>query len=56
MEFIRARLKYSNCLTINKVGRSGGLILLWTEDISSSVSSYSSSHINAMVSDYDGNI
>lgn len=56
MEFVRVRLKYCNCLTINKMGRSGGLALLWSKDINISVFSYSVNHIDVMVHDYFRNI
>lgn len=56
MEFVWIRLKYRNCLTINKVGRNSGLTLLWFEDVSLSISSYSFSHIDAMIHDASGKL
>lgn len=56
MEFVRVRLKYRNCLTVDKIGRGSGLALLWFEDISLFISFYSSSHIDAMVQDGFGNL
>lgn len=51
MEHVIVRLNFKNCMTFSKVGHSGGLALLWSDDINHSITSYSSNHINAMVND-----
>lgn len=56
MELMRVRLRYKNCLTVSKMGRSGSLALLWPDDINISISSYSSSHIDALITDNIGKI
>ncbi|XP_035551721.1 uncharacterized protein LOC118349890 [Juglans regia] len=49
MEFYRVRFKFNCCLTVDAVGRSGGLALLWKQDVPLSILSYSASHIDAML-------
>lgn len=56
MEFVKVHLRYHNCLTVMKGGRSGGLTCLWSEDLILSNSSYSSSHIDALIHDNGGKI
>lgn len=52
----RVRLSFFCCLTVDKIWRSGGFALLWSDDINVSIFSYSSSHIDAMVIDNSGQI
>jgi hypothetical protein len=34
---------------VDSVGRSGGLVLLWKEDVNLNIQNYSRRHINALV-------
>lgn len=46
MEEVRVRLGFSNCFTVECRGKSGGLCLLWSEEIKVSVKSYTFHHID----------
>lgn len=48
IERISVRLGFNGCLAVDKVGKGGGLALLWSDDIDLSVSSYSHRRINAL--------
>jgi exonuclease III len=50
MDFLRIKLKFNYIFVIDSVGRSGGLILLWKNDINIEIQNYSRRHINAIVS------
>lgn len=39
----------TNYLTVDASGHSGGLALLWKEDIKLTILSYSSSHVDAVI-------
>ncbi|XVE53746.1 hypothetical protein DITRI_Ditri03aG0027500 [Diplodiscus trichospermus] len=54
MEFLRARWKFKNCLADDAVGRSGSLALLWSDDVSLAIQSFSKNHIDAGVLNDDG--
>lgn len=45
LEALRVSLNFSNCLTVDCVGRSGDLAVLWNNKISCSVLSYCNNHI-----------
>ncbi|GKV43150.1 hypothetical protein SLEP1_g50482, partial [Rubroshorea leprosula] len=49
MDKVRRRLGFSHCFTVDKVGRSGGLAMLWKHDIQLSLFSYSRNHIDMQV-------
>lgn len=51
MESCKYCLGFVNCISIDCVGRSGGIALLWKEDINLSVISLSKFHIYALISD-----
>ncbi|KAG6666594.1 hypothetical protein CIPAW_01G042200 [Carya illinoinensis] len=51
MEKLKYRLRYENCLAINSEERSGGLALLWRNDVSLDIKNYSKSHIHASIQD-----
>lgn len=40
---------YSNCLGVGCEGRSGGLAILWKEDLDFKIPQYSSHHINGVI-------
>lgn len=40
---------YSNCLGVNYEGRSGGLVILWKEDLDFKIPQYSSHHIHGVI-------
>jgi hypothetical protein len=49
MEFIRIKLRFKFCFTVPSLGRSGGLALLWTDDVQLTILNYSINHIDAQV-------
>lgn len=49
MERIRLRLGMDSCLSIDAIGRSGGLALLWKSDINLTIKSYSKNHIDSEI-------
>jgi exonuclease III len=50
MDFLRIKLKFDYIFVVNSVGRSGGLIILWKDDIKIDIQNYSRRHINAIIS------
>ena len=48
-ERLRVFLGFEGCFTVEPVGRSGGLVLLWNLELIVSVGSYSRFHINARI-------
>ncbi|XVE72066.1 hypothetical protein DITRI_Ditri11bG0008900 [Diplodiscus trichospermus] len=55
MEKSRVQWGIDACLTVDCIGRAGGLALLWTSEINLGIESFSRSHINAKVNSPDGN-
>ena len=49
MESIKNRIGFSNGLIVPSVGRSGGIALLWTREISLEVKSYTKFHVDAII-------
>jgi exonuclease III len=50
LEKVRVRIGFDNVFVVNSVGKSGGLALLWRNDICVEIQNYSRHHINAVVS------
>lgn len=50
VELLRCRLSYPNCFNVEASGRRGGLILFWKENVNVNVLSYSSGHIDCVIS------
>jgi hypothetical protein len=53
MENIRVMLKFDACLSIDVEGRSGGLSVMWKENMKCRIMNYSRHFINIIVSDGD---
>lgn len=51
VEDVRMRLGFESALSVDKMGRSGGLALLWCSSVSCEVVNYSRFFINADVVD-----
>ncbi|KAF5464386.1 hypothetical protein F2P56_014464 [Juglans regia] len=51
MEKLKYRLGYKNCLAVSSEGRSGGIALLWKNDVNIVIKNYSRSHIHATLQD-----
>ena len=51
MERIKNRIGFSNGLIVPSVGRSGGIALLWTREISLEIKSYTKFHVDAVILD-----
>ena len=49
MEWLRSKWGYDSCLIVEAVGRSGGLALLWKQEVTVEVQSFSSNHIDARI-------
>ena len=49
MERIKNRIGFANGLIVPSVGRSGGIALLWTREISLEVKSYTKFHVDAII-------
>ena len=52
-ERVRIMLGFENCFAVDRVGRSGGLMLLWKDTIQFTLGSYSRFHIEGWVCDED---
>ncbi|XVF40027.1 hypothetical protein PTKIN_Ptkin01aG0079500 [Pterospermum kingtungense] len=49
MEWLRVRWGFDSCLTVESVGRAGGVALLWNDEVDVRIMSYSLHHIDARV-------
>ena len=49
MERIGRRMEFHNIFTVPRVNRGGGLALLWRDDISLDVQTYSDRHIDSFI-------
>lgn len=54
LEFCKFKLDFCNCFGVDRIGRSGGLTLLWTDDIQLSIVNFTKNHIHAIVTNSDG--
>jgi hypothetical protein len=41
LDYLRIRLKFDHWFMVDSVGRSGGLILMWNDDIMVTIQNYS---------------
>ena len=51
MERIKNRIGFANGLIVPSVGKSGGIALLWTREISLEVKSYTRFHVDAVITE-----
>jgi hypothetical protein len=49
MEKIRCTLGFNNLLAVDSIGKSGGLALLWNDEVGLEIQNYSRRHIQAIV-------
>jgi hypothetical protein len=49
MDFIRSKVGFSSLLAVDCVGKSGGLALMWNDEVEVTVKNYSQNHISAEV-------
>lgn len=49
MEKIRRSLRFENCFTMASVCSSGGLALLWSQDLDLTIQTYSAWLINVLI-------
>lgn len=54
LEALRVRLNFDSCFSIDVVGRSGGLAVLWNNNTHLSISSFSNNHIDMLANDPEG--
>lgn len=52
-DFLKRKLGFENIFAVDSVGRSGGLALLWRDEVQVVIQNYSRWHINAVVSIYN---
>ena len=55
MEKVKYKLGFSNGLFVPNKGRSGGLALLWSKEVSLEIQSYSPHHIDAIILEQQNN-
>lgn len=55
LEALRVKLKFDFCLSLDCIGHSGGITVLWRSNTNVSVLGYSRNHIDLLVSDLNGN-
>lgn len=53
VEEIKTRLRFDRCFSVDRVGRSGGLAVMWKSSFSCEISSFSRNHINVNVFEND---
>ena len=51
---VAKKLNYEGCLVVEAIGRSGGLLLLWKQDVKVELLNYSQRHINVFITDEPG--
>lgn len=51
VEEVRKVVGYNGCFSINRIGRSGGVTILWKNSLDCVITSYSKNHINMEVKD-----
>src|SRR3954467_12679245 len=51
LESIRVMLRYNSCLTVDVEGRSGGLTVLWKDNIQCHVLNFLSNFVNVLIQD-----
>lgn len=56
MDWLRTVRRFDNCLTVNCVGMADGLAFLWMNEVNLHITSFSSSHIDSIISDDDGSL
>jgi exonuclease III len=50
MEIIRCKLHFENMFVVDSMGKSGGMALIWGEEVSVRVQNFSHRHIGGLVS------
>lgn len=55
MDWIKFKMGYKGCFTVNVIGRKSGLALLWKKDSNVELMSFSQRHISANVMDEELN-
>src|SRR3954469_3133547 len=51
LESIRVMLKFDSCLSVDVVGRSGGLAVLWRDSANCRIVNFSRNYVNMLVED-----
>lgn len=54
MERIRCKLGLQGCFTVDRMGLSGGLALLWVGELRLQIKSFSKGHIDSIILSEDG--
>ena len=55
MEVLRLSLRYGGCFTVANQGHSGGLALLWEDELQVSLLSFSKNHIDVSIDNWGSN-
>ncbi|XP_058763739.1 uncharacterized protein LOC131637168 [Vicia villosa] len=51
VEDLRYALSFDSCFTVNRIGRSGGIVVFWRESKKCTIQNYSNNHIDMLVED-----
>ncbi|XVF59199.1 hypothetical protein PTKIN_Ptkin07bG0256200 [Pterospermum kingtungense] len=54
LERVRMKCEFQNCFGVDPEGRSGGLTMMWKDEINLQIKSYSKHHIDAEVTEHSG--
>ena len=49
MDWLRSRWRFNNCVAVESTGRGGGLALLWLDEVTVKVQSFSKHHIDVII-------
>lgn len=54
-EFIKRRIGFKGYFTVDSIGKSGGLVMLWNSELKVEVHNYSRRHINVWINEKSSN-
>jgi exonuclease III len=49
LELLRVKMGYGGLFVVDPVGRSGGLVLFWRDDVNLEIQNFSRRHINSII-------
>lgn len=53
VKWVEQRIGFSNCFSVNLIGLSGGLAMMWSDDIALEVVNFSNFHIHTSMKELD---
>lgn len=54
MQNTARRLQFQNCFKVSRKGLGGGLVMMWTSEVTLEVKSFSNHHVDAVVHSENG--